>query len=459
MDSVRHLVGASFSNKTSQTTCNPPFLHYFSGAGSQGVGDVQSFCLADCCIPCPPQETFFGKTFNDGLHTVDWINMISLGLCILLLISFVVLPSSKTYRNHYLVGITLSFATLHATNSFVATNYKATVCSDTITMATQFTSSRCFIQGAMFIWGLLASIIWLGLRMIVLHLQIVYAYIAPAKAERFVVHFIGWGIPTIFTTVALAMGKVRFELGHVCGPTISDGLGLLWIPLMIFAAPPAMLHLWTLTKIATVMQVATRVEPMEMITDDKGNMSISSVPRYEYRKAGVRDIFLMQWRSIFITLFCMTVALYYGGSNVILFNQLNKTAENVPHIIAWLTCGQTNNYNFTNCTKLAKNILPIWRSLSADALRSVMGVVLFVVEARRSFWRAWSELVVMLYRKALGKSHAIDGWEHYYHFNNDPLSGGEGKDTVVDGMRIRTVLDENGRTTYEIFADEDLLGF
>jgi hypothetical protein len=54
-----------------------------------------------CCLPCPQTDWLYPDNFNTIAKSTDWINVVACVCLIFLLISYAVLPVSKTHR-HYL---------------------------------------------------------------------------------------------------------------------------------------------------------------------------------------------------------------------------------------------------------------------------------------------------------------------------------------------------------------------
>lgn len=94
--------------------------------------------------------------------------------------------------------------------------------------------------------------LWGGLRIAYVHLQM-------RKSSKFYLHHdvvinnsIAWGIPALFATVALSLDELGYVTSHYCGPTLSKGEALLWVPLLVYISMASVLQTWTLYEIARV---------------------------------------------------------------------------------------------------------------------------------------------------------------------------------------------------------------
>ena len=65
-------------------------------------------------------------------------------------------------------------------------------------------------------------------------------------------NLIAWGLPTIFTTVALASHQIAYVTSHYCGPTLAKGPALVWIPGLTYLAIALCLVIWTLIEVYRV---------------------------------------------------------------------------------------------------------------------------------------------------------------------------------------------------------------
>jgi hypothetical protein len=63
---------------------------------------------------------------------------------------------------------------------------------------------------------------------------------------------IAWGIPAIFAIVALSAGDIGYVTSHYCGPTLTTGQALVWIPLLVYISIASLLQIWTLGEIEEV---------------------------------------------------------------------------------------------------------------------------------------------------------------------------------------------------------------
>jgi hypothetical protein len=68
-------------------------------------------------------------------------------------------------------------------------------------------------------------------------------------------NLVAWGIPAIFATVAISLGEIGYVTSHYCGPTLSNGEALVWIPLLVYISLSSLLQIWTLFEITKVISL------------------------------------------------------------------------------------------------------------------------------------------------------------------------------------------------------------
>ena len=74
-------------------------------------------------------------------------------------------------------------------------------------------------------------------------------------------NIIAWGIPIVFATAALGSGQLGYVASHYCGPTLSKGQVLLWIPLLVYIGIASVLQIWTLFEIEEVITPKLNSDP------------------------------------------------------------------------------------------------------------------------------------------------------------------------------------------------------
>ena len=329
-------------------------------------------------------------------------------------------------RNDYTVSFAFSVAAVTSTGFYSVADYTTIACSSEFAMSTQYTNPKCLAQGAAFIWGLVACVMWMALRTLVLHLQIVWSYGFNRRTERIVAHCVGWGIPTLITTIGLGIGGIRFELGHSCGPSIQKGSSFLWIPLMVICIIPVPLHLWTLGKVASVMKIAN-VAPagapptpaattttaatgapyspsVDTTAEEKAaarqpqQPNTTNAPKLIYRQARLGDVIRLQWRTIALCFGSLFIVCFYSINQFVTYALLENTVQSIARILSFVQCFISSGYTQDSCYGLGMQTLPIWRILSAEAFKSTLGIFLLILEGRRSFWKGWGFVFVSAYR-------------------------------------------------------------
>jgi hypothetical protein len=95
-------------------------------------------------------------------------------------------------------------------------------------------------------------VLWGGLRIAYVHLQMRRSSIFYLKHDVVINNLIAWGIPIIFATIAISTRQIGYVTSHYCGPTLEAGQALVWIPLLVYIAISSLLQIWTLFEIEEV---------------------------------------------------------------------------------------------------------------------------------------------------------------------------------------------------------------
>ena len=98
------------------TTCPAPFLNQADYPPKHGFL-AGRFCgpfnnELSCCLPCPLEHWTYSDSFERKIDIAYWLNVPALVCQVLLLLSFVVLPSDRTHRHYLSVGLCVSLILL-----------------------------------------------------------------------------------------------------------------------------------------------------------------------------------------------------------------------------------------------------------------------------------------------------------------------------------------------------------
>ncbi|QDS75679.1 hypothetical protein FKW77_007605 [Venturia effusa] len=153
--------------------------------------------------------------FLRHLDNLGYVAIPSVILCIFLVVSWIVLPRSRTKRHYLHLGLVSSVGFLSL--SFVlpiSTNPKQ--CLDYITPVDNKNSKFCAITGAFFVLGCSGIGAWSFLRVLWLHLK-VYWFHTPGKAFMFFALSFGILLPAILLAVAFSVSGFSYRTsGKMC---------------------------------------------------------------------------------------------------------------------------------------------------------------------------------------------------------------------------------------------------
>ena len=94
--------------------------------------------------------------------------------------------------------------------------------------------------------------LWGGLRIAYVHLQMRRSSIFYLKHDAVINNLIAWGISLIFAIVAISTRQIGYVTSHYCGPRLETGQALVWIPLLVYIGTSSLLQIWTLIEIEEV---------------------------------------------------------------------------------------------------------------------------------------------------------------------------------------------------------------
>lgn len=178
--------------------------------------------------------------------------MISCVLCILLLITYLLLPSSSQ-ANYPKVCLAISLIMLNGAGFF--TLFPAvrdvTLCNDHISAA-NYTNWRCMWQAFFVVVGAHGAALWVSVRVYTLFALVVMGKSGGGWKIFVLENLFAWGIALTFGLITLASRQTRFVYGRWCGPNLSLAPIVLYYPIIIYSVPYVIAEVWLLTKIFMV---------------------------------------------------------------------------------------------------------------------------------------------------------------------------------------------------------------
>ena len=267
-----------------------------------------------------------------------------------------------------------------------------------------YSQRTCAVSGAFLLFGGWASVIWVFLRALFLHLQICWE-INPSKGFFYSALGAGFGIPAIGLGVALGLTGVSYRFGSICHINHKNGLQDFWGPLLAFAALAAVLQFITLGYCVQVY--------VKSLLDDKATTDTSSsLPRYNtsistasarrtYRR--VKRVVQLQWRGATVVLLIIGEVVFFAVVFVSMDNTTQITAAFLEKASPWLLCLASGSAatlfenptaNKTKCLPLASGLVqPEGVVLAVLVILGLSGVWCFILFGRYSMALGWLDLI------------------------------------------------------------------
>ena len=200
-------------------------------------------------------------------------------------------------------------------------------------------SGICAASGAFLLFGAWATIIWVFLRALSLHLQICWE-VVPGNRFLYSALTVGWGIPAIGLTLTLALTGVSFRFGNVCHVNHKLALQDFWGPMLAFAALALVLQFITIGYCIHVYLKSLRDEKNTTNSSGKAPTfaaSISTVSaKQTYRR--VKKVVQLQWRGASIVLLIIGEVAFFAVVFVAMDNSSQLSEQLLVKSKPWLTC-------------------------------------------------------------------------------------------------------------------------
>ena len=163
----------------------------------------------------------------------DIINVISAILCFILLLTYLVLPSSSQ-ANYPKVCLAISLFMLNGAGFFTITPAvrNLTLCNDAISSA-NYTNWRCMLQGLFVVVGAHGAALWVSVRVYTLFALVVMGKTGGGWKLFVAENLFAWGIPFTFGIITLASKQTRFIYGRWCGPNSNLAPAVLYYPIIV----------------------------------------------------------------------------------------------------------------------------------------------------------------------------------------------------------------------------------
>ncbi|PIA97168.1 hypothetical protein CB0940_05945 [Cercospora beticola] len=386
-----------------------------------------------CCLPCPLENLVYTDNFLHLMDASHWLNIPSLALQCLLLITFLVLPADVGHRNYLGLGLCISIIMVQL-GFLIPLGTKPDMCHDTITPNDMRSSMSCAWTGAFLVTGAMACAVWVMLRSLWTHLRICWDF-QHQKTFFWVAQAVGWGLPLLFLTLTLPITGVSYRLGPSCVPNQKNSF-LTWFGWLIaFGCIAALLTtsttifcLWVYLKDlgkhsrsgkghSTTEQSRTGDESVAP-NMESGWESRNSTRRLAWTR--VKKVLLMQWRSMLLSTLVIVMVMYYG---TVFVKQTNTSldAESPAKregLTNWAICMVLNSGDKSKCDALSKILgLDEDAVIAAWFIAGLVGTFTFLLMFRRSMIGGWWFLI--RHPRSWGRTESVG---HEDFFIIDPKS-------------------------------------
>ncbi|KAF2019714.1 hypothetical protein BU24DRAFT_489619 [Aaosphaeria arxii CBS 175.79] len=348
-----------------------------------------------CCLPCPIQDWVYHSEWKQQLRISNYLSILSVALCVFLLLSFAVLPASATRRHYLSVG--LLFPVLSISLSFVIPiGSNPDLCYDAITPNDMNSSASCAWTGALVTLGGLASVIWVFLRSLWLHVRVVWD-VAPGRGFKWASIAAGTLLPLGFLVAILVRTGFSYRMGRTCLPNHEDAIVTFWAWLMAFAVAAFVLQFVTTGYCVMVyLRTLRRERSRARSTFERGGRERLDTWRE------VKKMLVLQWRNILVSIFVLVGSVAFF---VVFWAQDSKLGrvdneEDLVAVKTWIECQMASRGDKAQCRKYVEGLtVPFASVLTALILASLVGVEIFILLFRLSMLKAWITLFRSLPRR------------------------------------------------------------
>ncbi|KAF2262644.1 hypothetical protein CC78DRAFT_582411 [Lojkania enalia] len=261
-----------------------------------GVGAVSDNGTS-CCFPYSIQEWVYPENWKQQFRVPNYLIILSVTLCLFLLLSFTMLPKEKTHQHYLSVGLLIS-ALLIFLSFAIPVGSIPELCHDAITPNDMHSSLSCAWAGSLVTLGGLASVLWVLLRSLWLHIRIFWDR-DPGKKFKWASIVVGTILPLVFLIALLSATGFSYRMGQTCLPNHENAIVTFWVWLVIFAIAAFLLQVSTIAYCVYVyLRTLKRERPENSFNSSQRGQRV----RLENWK-NVKKLFLLQWRNILVNVF------------------------------------------------------------------------------------------------------------------------------------------------------------
>lgn len=387
-----------------------------------------------CCLPCPAENWFYSDRLPGLLKGAEIVSCLGLAGCLILLISFTVLPIQYTHRHYLSVSLIVAILILTLA-SVIPIMSKAPQCVDKVTPHNMYSSLNCAFTGALIVGGGWACVAWGLIRTVSVHLQICWK-VTPGNKFFFCSQVLGWGSSVLFIAIPLAFSGVSYRFGETCHVKSTNSLQSFWAPLLAIAISSLVLQAITFgycikVYIASLMDSSEETNGTDM-NSHGAQSKASSVRTVTARQAfrRIKRVLAMQWRGITVVLIMLADVSFLAT----IFLRFNAISERTPEyklkVAPWVKCIIAAKGDKNQCLGLASSlVIPEATAMAVLLLVSMNGLWALVLLGRWSIVTGWCQLFKDLFKRKQSSDEFVSaGINDHDRSNFEMLESKGGRD-------------------------------
>ncbi|KAF8981648.1 hypothetical protein BGZ46_002457 [Entomortierella lignicola] len=402
-NSIQSLTGAMPNGNLTLSSCASPFI-VDPRTGPGGTTANAQYCMSGCCIPCPAQYYLYHTgVLEAGFKVTNYIRAASMVLGFGLMMTYLVLDDKRSHPSALILYFSVSIFIFSAVVIFPLVDTKAMQCADMINPSTQQNNLKCAIQGALLVFGSVATASWCTMIILNLHFHTVWNSAWFAK-KYWLLHTFCWGFAFAVAAVALGMGEIKYEYATLCLVSQAKASQIFFYPLAALIFPAFLVHIATFFHIARISIMSGEdSETMSRSTLSAGAAAVISHRRH------VMMAIRIQWRAALMAVMAIMSVMMYWLFYFIQLKKINPQELRVQ-TLTFVGCLASGTSHDQCADKLAPYLPPYGLMVAAEGVVSAIGIVMFIVFIKPETLREWGDKFSSLgyWISGRGKLHKKD---------------------------------------------------
>lgn len=303
-------------------------------------------CLQGCCLPCD-----FRRDLYSGVHKLI-ISLMVLGIVSFfsaLFLGFSQILSRRMVMSEFNLIQAVGLAFCVGSISWFDIERSKVSCEDAITSSLGKTNPRCMVQGIFFVFGFQLSTLAILIRIISLHMTIVWA--RPTSRRR--MEAVAIVVALVFT--AAGANYVEFAGGLLCSPSYPQIQYVIYIPIIVYTGTATILQLLTA---AYIVRTLYRIELSIHFARSQHDPSQAPPWRSKfeiYYRCSLKYLQL-GWRTIFFTEFVTCIAVSFTVTVFLGFGK-HATEKYSVAFTGYLLCMTGGQFSSQECASAYRSPL------------------------------------------------------------------------------------------------------